>query len=196
MPLRRIQRTMRRFVLIAIRLFLGITFFTSGMAKLTHGDFPGFIGPVWLEERLATYGLAMWARFVGWSQVDVGLLLLSQRFSTLGAVMLVPMLANILVVTISLQWRGTPYVNAVLLAMNLTLLIADWRKLRPLFVADARDVPLVPLTKSPRADALAAAGVVIGVIAPLLYGAHRIITFAFAAIAIALFIASALERRQ
>lgn len=187
---------MRRFVLIAIRLFLGITFFTSGMAKLTHGDFPGFIGPVWLEERLATYGLAMWARFVGWSQVGVGLLLLSQRFSTLGAVMLVPMLANILVVTISLQWRGTPYVNAVLLAMNLTLLIADWRKLRPLFVADARDVPHVPLTKSPRADALAAAGVIIGVIAPLLYGAHRIITFAFAAIAIALFLASALERRQ
>lgn len=66
---------------------------------------------------------------MAWSQV-LGALLLSQRFATLGAVMLVPMLANILVITISLQWRGTPYVNAVLLvsAAPSSALPADRRR--------------------------------------------------------------------
>ncbi|HEX7828280.1 MAG TPA: DoxX family membrane protein [Thermoanaerobaculia bacterium] len=188
---------MRRYAIIAIRLFLGITFFSSGMGKLTHGDFPGFIGPVWLEERLAQYGLAFFARFVAWSQVGVGLLLLSQRFATLGAVMLVPMLINILVVTISLQWRGTPYVNAVLLAMNLVLLAADARKLRPLFTESPASVPLTPLVGvSPRADALVVAGLVCGAIAPMLYSVHRIATFTVVGLALSLFIAAAVLRRK
>jgi uncharacterized membrane protein YphA (DoxX/SURF4 family) len=188
---------MGRYAIIGIRLFLGITFFSSGMAKLTHGDFPGFIGPVWLEERLAQYGLAFFARFVAWSQVGVGLLLLSQRFATLGAVMLVPMLTNILVVTISLQWRGTPYVNAVLLAMNLVLLAADARKLRPLFTESPASVPLTPLVGvSPRADALVIAGLVFGAIAPMLYSVHRVATFTVAGVALSLFIAAAVLRRK
>lgn len=115
-----------------IRVFLGLIFFTSGMGKLTHGDYVGLIGPVWLAERLAPYGLAYWATFVAWSQMAIGLMLLSRRWALLGAIMLVPLLTNILVVTISLQWRGTPYVNAVLLAMNLTLLVADRRRLMAL----------------------------------------------------------------
>src|SRR6187549_2752832 len=102
-----------RIAVIGVRVFLGLIFFSAGLGKLTHGLTPGLIGPIWLEERLAAYGLALWARFVAWSQLGIGALLLSQRFATLGAVMLVPMLANILVITISLQWRGTPYVNAV-----------------------------------------------------------------------------------
>ena len=126
---------MRRFAVIAIRIFLGLIFLSSGLGKLTHGLTPGLIGPIWLEERLAPYGLGLWATFVAWSQVVIGALLLSQRFSTLGAVMLVPMLANILVITISLQWRGTPYVNSVLLAMNLFLLWVDRERLKPLVLA-------------------------------------------------------------
>ena len=123
---------MKRFAVIGIRVFLGLIFFSSGLAKLTHGLTPGLIGPIWLEERLAQYGLSLWAQFVAWSQLLIGALLLSQRFALLGAVMLVPMLVNILVVTISLQWRGTPYVNAVLLAMNLFLLWVDRERLKPL----------------------------------------------------------------
>lgn len=117
---------------LTLRLFLGLIFFTAGMAKLTHNHFPGIIGPVWLEEELGKYGLGLYARFIALSQLGIGWLLLSGRFATLGAVMLVPMLANILVVTISLEWRGTPYVNAVLLSMNLLLLWLDRERLLPL----------------------------------------------------------------
>lgn len=166
------------------RVFLGLIFFTSGMAKLTNGDFFGLIGPVWLEERVAPYGLGLWARFVAWSQAGVGLLLLSQRFATLGAVMLVPMLANILVITISLQWRGTPYVNAVLLAMNLFLLYADRRRL----------MGLVEAHGSPsNRDALVAAGLAIGLLGPLLYDVHRTLTFVCAGTAVAAFAIAAIR---
>ena len=123
---------MKRFAVIGIRVFLGLIFFSAGLGKLTHGLTPGLIGPIWLEERLAQYGLSLWAQFVACSQLLIGALLLSHRFALLGAVMLVPMLVNILVVTISLQWRGTPYVNAVLLAMNLFLLWVDRERLKPL----------------------------------------------------------------
>jgi uncharacterized membrane protein YphA (DoxX/SURF4 family) len=173
-------------MVIGTRLFLGAIFFTSGMGKLTHGDFPGLIGPVWLAERLEQFGLAPWAQFVGWSQVVIGLLLLSQRFATLGAVMLVPMITNILVITISLGWRGTPYVNAVLLLMNLFLLAADWKKLRWL-VFDGGDGPRLRQPSGVSVSLLAAAGVAIGVAAPALYPLHRMLTFIAAAFAVGLF---------
>jgi hypothetical protein len=46
--------------------------------------------------------------------------------------MLVPMVLNILMVTISLQWRGTPFVLAFLLILNVLLLYVDRKKLLPL----------------------------------------------------------------
>jgi hypothetical protein len=66
---------------------------------------------------------------VAYSQVTIGFLLLSKRFATIGAVMLVPLISNILVVTISLGWRGTPYANSFLLFLNLVLLWSDREKL-------------------------------------------------------------------
>lgn len=127
--------------IIGIRLFLGFIFFTSGMAKLYFEHrFPGIIGPVWLEERLAEYQLGLYARFIAFSQILIGLLLLSQRFATMGAVMLVPMLVNILMITISLNWRGTPYVLAFLFLLNVLLLIYDFHKLKFIFVENPQEL--------------------------------------------------------
>ena len=134
------RRTRPTRTLTAIRVLLGVIFFSSGMGKLTHGDYESVIGPVWLIERLAPYGLGLWATFVAWFQVLIGLMLFSRRFAILGAIMLVPMLANIFVVTISLGWRGTPWVNAALLGLNLVLLIADRERLLTL-IADRVESP-------------------------------------------------------
>ncbi len=149
------------FCITAIRLFLGIIFFTAGMAKLTQ-NFPGIIGPVWLEEKLAPHGLGLYARFIAWSQLVIGLLLLSQRFATLGALLLFPMLLNIWVVTISLEWRGTPYVNAVLLILNGMLLLWDSHKLKFLFSNQSEGLREIPIKrKSPILDVIWAVGVIL-----------------------------------
>ncbi|MFC5272074.1 hypothetical protein [Adhaeribacter terreus] len=123
------------WVLVCLRVFLGFLFFTAGMSKLVPG-FPGLMGPVWLEASLAKYDLALFARFIAYSQILIGWLLLSRRFATLGAIMLLPMLLNILLITISQNWRGTPYVVSVFLLMNIWLLAADFHKLKFLISDD------------------------------------------------------------
>ncbi len=119
-------------------IFLGFTFFTSGMAKLyVDHAFIGFIGPVWLEDELSKYDLGMYARFIGYAQVVIGYLLLTVRYSTLGAVMLVPLAGNIFMVTVSMNWAGTPYVLAVLLVMNALVLWIDQKRLLPIVGANS-----------------------------------------------------------
>lgn len=93
------------------------------MVKLYAGhEFIGWIGPPWLVERLAEFDLGLYAEFVAGCQITIGFMLLTTRYKLLGGIMLVPMLLNILMVTISQQWRGTPYVLTVLLAMDAYLL--------------------------------------------------------------------------
>lgn len=107
------------------RIFLGFVFLGGGMSKLIDG-FPGLIGPVWLEEALAEYGLGFFARFVAYSQVFAGLLLITGRYAVMGAVVIFPIILNILIITISLEWRGTPFVAGFFLLMNIFLLYVDY----------------------------------------------------------------------
>lgn len=114
---------MKPFLHNSISAFLGFTFWGSGMAKLYAGHrFIGWIGPAWLVERLSEYGLGLYAEFIAISQVVIGFMLLTTRFKLLGGIMLTPMLANILMVTVSQHWGATSYVVGTLLAMNAALL--------------------------------------------------------------------------
>ncbi|MFC2187613.1 DoxX family membrane protein [Fulvivirgaceae bacterium LMO-SS25] len=159
-----------RFSIPSTRVFLGLIFFTAGMAKLfADHKFPGLIGPVWLEERLAEHNLGLYARFIAWSQVIAGLTLLSQRFATLGAILTFPIILNIWVVTVSLEWQGTPYVNFVLILLNLHLLIADYPKLKFILSQNVEELKTIPLKRrSAKADGFWALGVGLILLAVLL----------------------------
>lgn len=138
----------------SLQIFLGFLFLTAGLGKLIPG-FPGLMGPPWLEEVLAKYDLALYARFIAYSQILIGWLLLSRRFATLGAIMLLPMLLNILAITISQNWRGTPYVVSVFLLMNLWLLAADFNQLKFLLTENDSSLKLQPVVRrKPLADKL------------------------------------------
>lgn len=106
-----------------ISIFLGFTFWGAGMAKLFHEhQFFGWIGPVWLIEELEPYGLGFYGKFIAYSQIVIGYLLVTTRYKLLGSIMMIPMIGNILIVTISLNWRGTPLVLGFLMLLNLILL--------------------------------------------------------------------------
>ena len=185
-------QTIFNLTVIGIRIFLGFIFFTAGMGKLTHGDFPGLIGPVHLDEWLAPYGLGLWVQFVAWSQITVGLLLLSQRFATLGAIMLLPMITNILVVTVSLKWQGTPYVNGFLLALNLFLLAADYHKIKFLFFDDVQDLRQARLQRTHAPiDALWLFGFVLCLASGALYPVNRLLTYGLSFLGIIVFVGCA-----
>lgn len=112
------------------RIILGVVFLSSGIGKF-YGT-SGLIGPGYMFKELAQYDLLLFAIFVALAELIIGYLLLIRKFSTVGAVMLFPMITNILVVVISLKWQGTPLIDAIFLLMNLYLLYYDRHKLYPL----------------------------------------------------------------
>lgn len=114
---------MKKLLPNLVSVFLGFTFWGAGMVKLYAGhQFIGWIGPPWLVEQLQEYDLGLFAEFIAVCQIIIGFMLLSTRYKLLGGIMLVPMILNILMVTVSMKWQGTPYVLTVLLLMNLYLL--------------------------------------------------------------------------
>jgi len=134
--------SLKDFYALLARLFLGYVFFSSGLCKLADGHFGQIIGPPFLIADLEPYGLGGFAVFLGFSQVMTGALVLSQRWSLLGLVMLVPLNVSILAATISMQWQGTPFVNAFLLIINLFCLLYEWKTLRFFLLPDTTEQQL------------------------------------------------------
>jgi len=162
---------MRRLLawgVIPTRLFLGAIFFTAGMGKIwPDHHFPGLIGPVWLIEQLEKYQLGIFATFIAWSQIIIGLLLMTQRFARIAAIMLVPMLLNILMVTISQNWQGTPYVLTALLLMNIYLIAMDFDMLKWL-LSDQKNVTTSGIRTNIRKDLVFLIGVLAILVSPFL----------------------------
>ncbi|MFN8344354.1 MAG: hypothetical protein U0X91_05100 [Spirosomataceae bacterium] len=129
---------------LLIRLFLGYLFTSSGLCKLTDGHFGQLIGPPLLIDQLTPHGLRGFAFFIAVSQVMSGALVLSQRYSVLGLIMLVPMNLGILAVTISQNWRGTPYVDAVFTLLNLLVLLYEWPTLKFLLFPETNSIQIPP----------------------------------------------------
>ncbi|MBK6343174.1 MAG: hypothetical protein IPF41_11450 [Flavobacteriales bacterium] len=74
---------------------------------------------------LAEYGLGTYAVFIAYSESVMGFLLFTLLLRTLGAVMLVPMLVNMIAVTSAFTGAVHPYVLGFFFLMNLALLYLD-----------------------------------------------------------------------
>jgi hypothetical protein len=122
----------KKYVIIFIRI--SIAFFLFAMANQKHGIVDFYNGN---PKNIADFMTAMQSTGLYWnmiaiSQVTIGALLMSQRFSLLGAIMLVPMLFNVFFITVSLNFGTTIYLNATLLILNFILLAYDYKKLLPI----------------------------------------------------------------
>jgi hypothetical protein len=138
-----------RPMLGGFRLFLGAMLLISGLFKFAytvgHFDFPGAIGPPWIEEKLAPHGLALVGRLLAYSQVLAGALLLS-RFATLGAIIAFPIFLSITTVTISQHWGIAP-INKIFLLMNALVLAGDWHRLKFLIMDDVPHLASIPFKR-------------------------------------------------
>ncbi len=185
-------------IIVLIRIFLGLIFFGAGMSKL-YADhaFPGIIGPVWLEERLAEHGLGMYARFIAGSQIVVGLLLFTQRFATLGALLCFPVILNIFMVTVSMKWQGTPYVNLFLLLLNVWLLAYDYHKFKFILTDKVEKLRNTKLErKNMRADKIWAVPVVLILISVPLSYLNIIAAWVLCGVAVLVIIINQLKHRK
>lgn len=120
--------------LLLIRLFLGFVFVSAGLCKLTGGNFGQLIGPPTADMLPGLEGIFS---FLAISQVLVGALVLSGRWTLAGLLALLPLNVGILAYTIGHHWTGTPFVNGAFLALNLLALAAEWPSLRFLVLPDA-----------------------------------------------------------
>lgn len=142
------EKTSLAIFVIYVRYLIGGAFVYSGMGKAMGERFiavgslqippTGMTIDVFFE---ALYRTGLWWHFLGWGQMLAGFLLVTQRWSTLGAVIFMPICLNIFLITLSMDFHGTPLITGLLVLANLGLLIWDYAKLSPLLLPN-RDIDL------------------------------------------------------
>jgi hypothetical protein len=121
--------------IIYLRYIIGFAFIFASLVKIQGLRFTAESGaenPInsaWhLFETLYQSGL-YW-KFIGIAQLTAGFLLITQRYAKLGAILFLPIIANIFVITISYDFRGTPIITGLMLLSTILLLAWDWDSLK------------------------------------------------------------------
>lgn len=78
----------------------------------------------------AMYQAGMYWHFIGWGQLIAGFLLMSQVFSTLGAVAFFTIVLNIFVITLSFESASIQAITFLMLLGTIYLLLWDWNKFK------------------------------------------------------------------
>jgi uncharacterized membrane protein YphA (DoxX/SURF4 family) len=116
------------------RLLFGIAFIAPGLTKVLGNRFTilSLDSPVGFFFE-AMYRTGFYWRFLGIAQILASLMLLIPRTASLGAVAFFPIILNIFIITVSMQFTGTWVVTGLMLLANLYLLCWDYHKFKPLF---------------------------------------------------------------
>jgi len=132
------QKVFFQVFIIYTRYLIGTAFVFASVIKILGGRFTTISGesePInsaWhLFETLYQSGL-YW-KFLGVSQLIAGLLLMTQRYSKLGALAFTGVAANVFVITVSYYFAGTPLITGLMLIACIMLVAWEWDELRILF---------------------------------------------------------------
>jgi hypothetical protein len=127
---------LQRFTVFT-RLILGIGFIAPGLTKFLGHRFTslGLDTPVGFFFE-AMYRTGFYWRFLGAAQILAALLTLIPRTATLGALTFFPIILNIFIITVSMDFRGTPFITGAMLCANLYLLSWDYHKFKPLLFGE------------------------------------------------------------
>jgi hypothetical protein len=88
-------------------------------------------------------------KFIGWTQIVAGFLLMTQRFARLGALIFFGLILNIFIITVAYKFTGTPIVTGLMLLATSYLLVWDLRSLQFLVRDDVQPVRLsLPVIQS------------------------------------------------
>ncbi|WP_294283309.1 DoxX family membrane protein [uncultured Chryseobacterium sp.] len=124
---------LNQWIIIHLRYLVGFAFFPSGLIKMTGERFTR----ISVDDPIgyffeALYQSGFYWNFLGTAQVLAGLLLVTQRFATLGALFFLAILTNIWIITLSLSFGGTSVITSLMMIAVLILVIWDRHKLLPL----------------------------------------------------------------
>lgn len=118
------------------RILLAIGFIPPSIPKILHKPFTVLpdSNPVGHYFN-ALYNTGFYYEFIGWTQIFAAVLLLFPRTSHLGALMFLPIIANIAVLTTSVGFKGT-WIVTIFMCLAATYLVAwEYDRLKPLVFA-------------------------------------------------------------
>jgi hypothetical protein len=133
---------------VATRILLAAAFIPTGLVKVLGQRFTS----ISVEHPVgaffeALYRTGIYWQFLGWSQVIAGLLLLVPATATLGALLFLAIATNIVVITLALDFGGTPVVTVLMFVAVLGLVAWDYHRWRGVLIAGpaVEPPPLAPL---------------------------------------------------
>lgn len=135
--------TWAKLFIIYTRYLIGFAFVHASLPKIMGERFTriGIDNPVGFYFE-AMYQSGFYWNFLGWSQMIAAVLIMTQRYATLGAVMFLPIITNIFLVTWSIGFSGTPVVTFFMLLATIMLLIWEFDKLKVLLPADNESISI------------------------------------------------------
>ncbi len=132
------QRKYLQIFTIYLRYLIGGAFVFASIIKIAGGRFTGESGEhVPIDEAWhffeTLYRSGLYWKFLGLSQLVAGCLLMTQKFSKLGALVFFPISINIFVITLSYDFNNTPLITGGLVLANIYLILWDWNTFKVLF---------------------------------------------------------------
>lgn len=146
------QKRWINIFIIYTRYLIGGAYILACMPKIWSLRFtqPNLEGQVF-EFFEALYNSGLYWNFIGWGQLIAATLLMTQRFSTLGAIIFLPISLNIFFITLSMDFGGTPVITGLMLLANIMLLLWDYHKLE-IFLKGNRFEPVHAAAIHPISD--------------------------------------------
>lgn len=108
----------KNYTAFLIRLALGFIYLSAGWAKLAPNDLGNLIGPVDISHVTDSSILLFTFQGIAIFQLITGALILSQRYSFLGLLLLFPLAFGIFAFTLIAGFGGTIFFNLIFLMMN------------------------------------------------------------------------------
>lgn len=154
---------------LGTRVLLAVGFIPTGMVKLLGRRF-SYMSPETLIGGFfeTLYLSGPYWHFLGAVQVLAGVLVLWRATATLGALLFFGIMTNVFIVTISYNFKGTPFITGAMLLATLYLLLWDYDRLRGLFGwLDDSPIELAHLPQHRLSGAVERGAYVAGVVAGL-----------------------------
>ena len=125
------------FFVIWMRYLIGFAFVPSGLTKLMGNRFTTIpiSNPIGFFFE-AMFQTGIYWQFLGFTQILAALLLMTQRFASLGNLIFLGIITNIFLITFSMNFAGTVYITFLLLIASIGLLLWDFPKWKTLFFSD------------------------------------------------------------
>ncbi len=129
-----------KLAVIYLRYLVGFAFVFASIVKIKSMRFTSIppTEPVGYFFE-AMYQTGFYWNFLGWGQFISGALLMTQRFATVGAMMFLPIILNVFVITHAIDFgMGTPVITTLMLLATICLILWDYKKWIILFRQDHR----------------------------------------------------------